>query len=243
MPASIVNTLDGPMLVPHYDEYVTKSLVLQGCYCPAQREFLAPYVKGVVFVCGANVGAHALWMARRCDTLYAFEPQPFLANCLCGSLALGGVFNAKVLQYALGDEMGTCTFPAFNYRTACHYAGVEMDKDYGVGEVPLVTVPKVRLDLLGLPEPDFVLMDVEGMEPHCLRGMGDMRPKAMCVEWDKPDIREDIKAELSRMGYRAWVAVAPMGDPWPDQASFDLLCVHEGSGVPDPTEEALERVL
>lgn len=245
MPASIVQSCDGPMLVPHYDHYVTKSLVLYGAYCMAQRQFLKPYAKGVVYDCGANVGGHALWMARQSDWLVAFEPQPFLYDCLCGNFALGGVQNKTLLNCAVSDCDGTVSMPAFHYRTANHYAGLSMDNEICEGH-PTVQARKVRMDSLGLPAPDFVMLDVEGWELEALRGMEGLlsqKKPVLCVEYDKPSKREGIVAWLKDHGYEAWLALAPMGECWPEEASWDLLCVHPESGVPAPTLEELEKVV
>lgn len=247
MPASIVMTIDGPMLAPHYDAYVTKSLVYYGVYCLGQREFLKPYVKGVVYDCGANVGSHALWMARQADWLVAFEPQPFLYDCLCGNFALGGVFNKTLLNCAVSDVDGVVKMPAFHYRKENHYAGLEMDHEM-CSQTNTVTANKVRMDGTGLPKPDFVMLDVEGWELEALRGMegfwadGSKKP-VLCVEWDKEDKREGIVQWLKEQGYKAWLVLAPMGDEWPNEASWDLLCLHESSGFPDPDVPELERVV
>ena len=241
MPASILVSDQGPMLVPPLDEYITKSIARYGTYNAQEREAWAPYLNpdSVVYDVGANIGGHTLWFAQQCPQglVYAFEPQRALANMLCGSVAMCGLSDRVcVTCCALGDQEGEAEFAQLDYDAANNFGGL------GLGMGAGVNVPVLTMDMLGLPGPDFIKVDVEGFETQVLVG-GQETIKAhkpvMSVEADREDKLQVLADTLVGLGYEGYRQTAFLGDLWPNVASHNWLCVHKESSVQRPE---LERV-
>jgi len=61
------------------------------------------------FVCfdiGANIGAHTLLMAKRCNAVFAFEPNPAIFKKLLDNLTLNKFKNVIPVQSAVSDFSG-----------------------------------------------------------------------------------------------------------------------------------------
>ena len=111
---------------------------------------------------GANFGCFALAFAAAGALVYAFEPQPQLADLLLRSVHLG---HADVIVYhaALGAQVGEIKMPTVDYTSEMDFGTVRL----GAGQH---TVDVMTLDQLLLPCLDVLKIDVEGMELEVLRG-------------------------------------------------------------------------
>ena len=126
-----------------------------------------------VYDVGAHTGSHTALLARRADHVYAFEPEPTAFAALGRLLAMNDVRNVTAVAVALGSESGV--FPLAIPDGTHEMAGtLEPDFREALGDAPTVTVPVVTLDelrrLLELRPPDFVKIDVEGLEDEVLKG-------------------------------------------------------------------------
>ena len=66
-PSRLARTALGPMLLPLNDTVVSRCLLLYGEWAFAEMALLAPFLRAgdVVIDCGAHVGTHTLFFARR----------------------------------------------------------------------------------------------------------------------------------------------------------------------------------
>lgn len=167
---------------------------------------------------GANIGNHTLWMAAICElAVVAFEPlhveileQHVALNRLEAQIRIEGV--------ALGDSDGR----------ASHVGKGRLDPDgdsdgredlaadvasgrwIGAG----VTVPTRTLDSYELHNVSLIKIDVEGMEPHVLRGSLDTirrcQPVIFAEAWRDPPKRRQRRA-ISMSHRRIAEILEPLG--------------------------------
>lgn len=230
--AAVFQSDFGPMLAPPCDEYISKSIAVYGAHSKAEWEAWQPYIRmdSVVLDIGANVGSHTLWFASRAAEVYAFEPQPFLYHCLCGSLALCGVENVVAMNTALGDSEGQATMPVFDYSRPNNFGGLSM------GFSSAQSVPLAPIDALGLPHPSFVKIDVEGMEMEVLKG-GEKTLKdcPVIVAECQPGNDDNVGTLMEWFnghGYDVYFQETMLGDLWQGIASHNLMAV-KGVAAPE----------
>ena len=115
----------------------------------------------VFYDIGAHGGVYSLTLLRRFPemTVHSFEPQP---ERLRENFKLNGVASDRVHAVALGDQEGTVKMTT-KERSSNH-----------ISESGDRVVPIVRLDDYvrenGIPAPDWIKIDIEGMELPALRG-------------------------------------------------------------------------
>ncbi len=156
--------------------HIEDELRRSGCWEPHVARALAFFVRsGGTFVdIGANIGYHALWVARsRPDArVMCFEPNPGVRAELDRNVALNDLDNVEVRSCALGDREGTVEFHAQTGRSY-NRGSSSVLKNPNVGiryETISVTMrmldhevgPDLRVDLLKI--------DTEGLEVAVLRG-------------------------------------------------------------------------
>jgi FkbM family methyltransferase len=129
----------------------------------ATRGFLFDQLNSgqVFFDIGAHGGVFTLTSLNRAPgvIVHSFEPQP---EELIGNLALNEVSSDRVHAVALGNTTGVVKMTT-QERSSNH-----------ISENGDRTVPMVRLDeyvaKFGIPDPDWIKIDIEGMELPALRG-------------------------------------------------------------------------
>ena len=164
-----------------------------------------------VFDVGGYVGVYATFFARKAGPagrVCSFEPNPRNFEELTFNTALNGVTNATLLNFGLGDAEGQIEFvvnPAYPARGSADAATREaLLKKPGSRAI---TVEVHRLDDLmsagRLPKPDFVKIDVEGLEADVLSGFARTlaaRQPELFIEIHAP-IRPDMAELLTSAGY------------------------------------------
>lgn len=131
-----------------------------------------------VFDVGGYEGIFTLFFARRVGRdgqVVTFEPNPRSFAKIAENVRLNGFDNVRLRPLALGSTPGRATlvFPADETARGSLEASIA---DQIRQEKAVVTVD-VQLDTLdnqvasGLPGPDFVKIDVEGLERDVLEGM------------------------------------------------------------------------
>jgi len=144
---------------------------------------------GVFLDIGANVGNHAVFVAKYCrqSAILAVEPNPQAVRVLTTNLLLN---RCEVQHFGVGlsDAPGTAraAIPVDNLGAA------RLISEAG-GEISLVTGDS----LFAHRRIDFVKMDVEGLELHVLRGM------ARTIAASRPKMFIEVDNE-NRAGFAAW---------------------------------------
>lgn len=143
-------------------------------------------VPGVYVDIGAAIGTHTIYFAMLCnaDRVYAFEPLRHNFDRLNSNLTLNNLTDRVVpMKLAVSDQAGEMRL------TLAQFSEV---------------VPTDRLDNL-IHEPVSVIkIDVEGMEPQVLRGMGRIlttdRPRIFAEAGTAAELA-GIRLVLGRYGY------------------------------------------
>lgn len=125
------------------------------------RSFLYSRVKtGQVFYdIGAHGGVYTIPMLGRGLVVYSFEPQ---SEELIANLELNGLPTDNIQSVALGEFNGTAAMTT-KKRSSNHIS------EAGDREVTLVRLDEYAAKL-GLPDPDWIKIDIEGMELPALKG-------------------------------------------------------------------------
>ncbi len=138
---------------------------------------------GTILDVGANVGNHSMFFAQAFEKVVAFEPFPKLWSSFERNVALNDAKHVDLHKVALSDEAGE--LPLY---------GIDGDNG-GLGTLsrieqydqPLHSLAVVRVEVLDeyLPElsPDAIKIDVQGFEPHVLRGMTNILARSRPVVW------------------------------------------------------------
>jgi FkbM family methyltransferase len=130
----------------------------------------------VVYEIGAFQGLLTLFFSSRAREVIAYEPNPPSYARVLHNLRLNGRNNVRVRHLAVGEMEGSITLlsdPLMPGGTSGDPALVGQIKSSA--SVTSVNVPVVTIDhdivSAQLPAPDFVKIDIEGMELPALRGM------------------------------------------------------------------------
>ena len=192
------------------------------------RQFLFDRLKGgeVVYDIGAHGGVYTLTLLDRFPNLivHSFEPQ---AEELLENLALNSVRSDRVHAVAVGDEARVVSMTT-KERSSNH-----------ISDAGDRTVPMVRLDDYireqKLPHPNWIKIDIEGMELPALRGaeklLRDSRPTIVCeiigLMSDRYGSKvSDLIGYLGTLGYAMHAlqdgTLQPVeGDPLPYSADWN----------------------
>ncbi len=133
----------------------------------------------VLWDVGANIGLYAVYAAKRRQCrVWAFEPSVFNLELLARNIHLNGVVSQVcIAPFALSDAVGSNELRM----TTTEWGGAlsTFGEEYGwdgeairkVFEFQTMGLPMdAARDLLGIPQPDFVKMDVDGIEHLILSG-------------------------------------------------------------------------
>lgn len=207
----LVKTNDYQFITLTKDRFIAPALKYFGEYCSEETEMLCGMLgqDGIVLDIGANIGTHTLAFARKVTDgeVWAFEPQKFLQQILCGNIALNGFTNVRAFHCALGREMGEIGVPLINYETPDNYGGLDLRKYGGGNSEDYDMTPMITLDSLQLEAVDMMKIDVDGMEEEVLRGAFQtvFRCKPMIyIEADRNEQRSGLIGFLGTLGYRIW---------------------------------------
>jgi FkbM family methyltransferase len=159
----------------------------------------------VFFDIGSNVGNHALFFVKvlKAASVVVFEANPKTADLLKLNISLNNsshTINQSYLSIGLGAKIGICTitYPQSNNIGASKL----LPKDLSTSDQE--SIPIVPLDHLNIiTPPDFIKIDVEGMEMEVLLGARNLintyRP-IIFVEVDSKN-SEDFHRWLSESRY------------------------------------------
>ena len=121
---------------------------------------------GTLWDVGANIGVYSVYAARKGLSVCAFEPQPLNYASLVENAALAGNIRAFPVGFGARTEVA-------DIRTDHLRAGMA---DIGITHRGQLAIPTLiyRIDdfvrEFGIPAPDYIKLDVDGVELDVLRG-------------------------------------------------------------------------
>ncbi|MBY0338906.1 MAG: FkbM family methyltransferase [Acetobacteraceae bacterium] len=158
----------------------------------------------VLWDIGANIGLYALLAARRGLRVLAFEPSAASFAALMRNIEINGFGDrVSVFCVALDERTHLATLSM-----AATGAGHSMHSlDGGSAVAFRQTIPAFAMDdiarAFGLPLPDAIKLDVDGIEPAILRGGGQALAHAREVLVEVEGTNEDaVPPLLAGLGFR-----------------------------------------
>ncbi len=137
----------------------------------------------VVFDIGAFEGITTLFFSNRAKQVVTYEPNPSSHARVTENLRLNDIKNVELRNLAVGSEAGTITLTLDPLMPGAASADTEIASQIdSSGDTNSVEVPVVRVDddvrENDLPDPDFVKIDIEGLELSALQGMRETLERA-----------------------------------------------------------------
>jgi len=183
----------------------------------AEERFLEALSLGglTVFDVGGYEGIFTLFFAHRVGAngqVVTFEPNPRNFQKIAENVRLNGFANVRIQQIALGSTPGRASlvFPAdetargsIETRIADQ---IRHEKDVQTIDVRIDTLD--HLVASGTPEPDFVKLDVEGLELDVLEGMAlllDRKHPRLYIEIHGADAESKL-ANITAVATLLWKA-------------------------------------
>jgi FkbM family methyltransferase len=179
----------------------------KGTYETTTCEFLRDTVSpnAVCYDIGANIGYHALIMAKSASSgkVYAFEPIPEVCDILGKNAAINDITNVVVVNCAAASHSGRLSL------TLCPLIDQAARRESSaIGSYEeLLECESVTLDDFvsqGHEPPAFLKIDVEGAEGDVLAGaervLGQYRPQILC-ELHGPVPARRVYEQLTRHEY------------------------------------------
>lgn len=229
-PSSLAVTAPGDYRVPrrlHYGGLAAYEPETVSCFLAA-LEYARP---GAVLDVGANTGLYAaLAAARSRRRVYAFEPEPRLADT-AQDLALDNGLAFEVVRLALSNHSGTAALrlsPSADTATA---TSLTADPRSQLGRTPVAVETLSHWRERACAAPSIVKLDTEGTEPDIIAGglevLRRFRPWIFCEVRPDHGVAERLMALLEPFGY-CWYHLC--GEP-----PYPLRAVIMGRG-PDPVQ-------
>lgn len=156
--------------------------VYQGVKQKKSMEYVQRFRKfGVAVDVGGHVGLWSMHMAKRFQTIHAFEPVSGHRECYERNVKMDGACKVLLYPYALGETEGLV-------RIATEHGSSGNSHVSGEGDIPLKT-----LDSFDFPEIDFLKIDCEGYELFVCRGAREtlLRCKPIIIIEQKPKSQGD----------------------------------------------------
>jgi FkbM family methyltransferase len=125
----------------------------------------------IFFDIGACIGLFSIHAAKRCNRVFAFEPDPGFRGHLERNIRINALTNLTTLPYAISDKSGFVTL--FTDGIDGKSPSLENNNFTQGIEVESKSLSELVLNDL-LPAPTVIKMDIEGAEILALRGMQDL---------------------------------------------------------------------
>ena len=162
----------------------------------------------VLWDVGANIGLYAIYAAktRKCR-VYAFEPSVFNLELLARNIFLNKLQNQiTIIPVALNDQLGDNLYKMTT--TAWGGALSSFGQTFDQNGAPLKDIFEYQtlgmsmsdvIVLLRIPQPDYIKVDVDGIEHFILRGGSNVLAKVKGVLIEINDAFEEQAEESARM--------------------------------------------
>jgi FkbM family methyltransferase len=215
-PGMAVRILRGPLRGKKWILGSQRHAFWLGGYEPQMQKLMASELrKGATFYdVGANVGFYSLLSSFRVDPgkVFAFEPWPSNIAYLYKHLQMNHVQNVEVLQLAISNEVGAANF--------------QSERTGAMGRLDSTGNVKVQVSTLDtlihsgeIAPPDYIKMDIEGLEFKALLGAKDCFAKfrpMLFLATHGAEVNEQCRRLLSSWNYE----VREVGVHSPDRADL-----------------------
>jgi len=130
-----------------------------------------------VYDIGGFEGVLTLFFARKASSVITFEPTPMNYQRCIENVRLNALTNVRVLARGISSDLGEIevTYDPLMQGAASGNPEISRQIRATVGTAITARIPVGTLDseieTLSLPSPDFIKIDIEGMELRALRGM------------------------------------------------------------------------
>lgn len=191
---------NGFLLAPVGDIMIGKRLGFKGKWDMHEIHFLIDKLdpQDTVYFVGTHIGSLLIPIAKHCSKVVGYEANPDTYRILNWNLKLNEVSNAKIFHHAIGDASRNVEFYKNKVNTGGSKLKPIVDRFiYNFDAPETVQVGMVAMDQHiqenNLPEPDVIVMDIEGAEYFALKGMQEIlaRVKVLYVEY-VPDHLKDV---------------------------------------------------
>jgi FkbM family methyltransferase len=253
-----VQARHGFILYNQHCHYIGRSIELYGEYCEHEINLFASLLRptDVVWEIGANTGSQSPALSKIVSEgrFVGFEPQIELFKIFASNLTLNNCENALPLCLALGNQDGTIALPPVNYHQPNNFGAVTL---LGEQSGARDKVEIRRIDSLDwLPSPNFMKIDVEGMETNVLNGavatIKKNRP-TIYVENDRVENSEGLIRLLWGLEYRLYWHITPYfnqnnffdngANIYGNTASFNMLCIPAESELQVGGQEIVDATI
>ena len=216
------------------DRFIDRNIAIEGVFEPVTTRLVQDLVGPGMHVLdvGANIGYYTLLLARAVGPrgrVWAVEPTSAFRKDLAWHVERNGFADRVVIvPIGLSDQTGQRTIAIDDVSATLHWpAEAEPPRTEKIGLRPLDELGAE----LGIERLDFVKVDVDGHEPHFLRGAERMLrrchpPMVMelaqhCLHVAGSDVRE-VARLLSMIGYL--ICDETTRQPFPSEMAFLKEC-------------------
>lgn len=131
----------------------------------------------VLYDIGANIGLYSIYAAKKGINVYSFEPSVMNIREICENVALNEALNVVVIplplsdqmeisQLSIGDNLEGASQSSFKYNVS--QTGEIATKIFSYGILSFSVDKLVELNILA--RPDYIKLDVDGIEDRILFG-------------------------------------------------------------------------
>jgi FkbM family methyltransferase len=177
----IYDTENGMILAPIDDYTIGRYLGFKGGWNISEIKELLTYIQedDTVYVLGTHIGTLLVPIAKKCKAIVGYEANPDTFGYVSKNVLINDLDNTTLFNYAVGDAEKKISF----YKNTLNSGGskIKPKKDsylYSHDNPDEIQVNMVRLDehikKENLPQPDHIIVDIEGAEYFALQGMQDI---------------------------------------------------------------------
>lgn len=183
------STRYGRMRIFDSDQTVCRSLALYGEWAEEEIQLLSQLILPGMCVLdvGAFIGTHTLAFSRFVGPeghVFAFEPRLESYTLLHENISINACTNVTALRMGLSDQNSEIEVSPMELQSAANLGSLSLDEAAADNGHRGGTVQVTRMDDANICLPDFIKIDVEGMEARVLRGadriLADNRPVVFC---------------------------------------------------------------